>query len=643
MKKGPSLLYAAGVSLALAAIFVAGCHKKDSPAEPAEKVPEFTSFSPAQAAEGATVVLSGKNFPADKSKSEVKFNGKLAVVSEAKATELSVTVPEDATDGRITIRIGERTFTSATDFKVNATAPGISAISPEKGGTDTEVIITGTRFAASSKVFFGGVEATAVTFVSKTSLKAKVPAAALNGKIKVTVGELEAVSAGDFWVKPSITSFTPSRHVEGATMTINGSNFSEDKTKNAVWFGDTKVTALEEATRTSIKVKIPGFIGQVKIAVEVKDSVQSAAQFTIVPTLSTFVTDGDPGATMTISGKNISNSATLTLGGSAVPIEADRTSTMIRFKVPANLNSGELMLTQDGLGNSMGLFEITNKWQAITTARSGSLSQTVSFVYDNKIYVAFGSGSGTLSARNLHIFDPASRAWTIGPALPATVGDRSLAACFMLNNKAYIGMGNYSPDRMDWWEYDPAVSGDGAWKQQGNFPVKGYGGINFAINGKGYAAYFYFGSGMNEFNPATGNWTQVLPASAAVDSHIYGAFFTLNNKAYFGCGQRSDFVVSTKMYVFDPANTALGMKELTGVTWPAGNVYSRGFSTFTMEGKAYFIGSDQKTYVFDPAAPAWTHKTTVPETITENSAAVINGAAYCWSPSGVVYRYVPSR
>jgi len=73
-------------------------------------------------------------------------------------------------------------------FKYNP-PPSLSTISPNAGGLGggTVVTLTGANFVSGASVTFGGVAATAVTFVSSTTLKATTPARATSGSVAVIV------------------------------------------------------------------------------------------------------------------------------------------------------------------------------------------------------------------------------------------------------------------------------------------------------------------------------------------------------------------------------------------------------------------------------------------------------------------------
>lgn len=160
----------------------------------------ITSFSPTSGVVGTEVTISGNNFSTIASENVVKFNGAEAEVTAATATSLKVIVPEDASDGKITVAIHGKVTTSANDFtiaelEVTETFPPIAA----EGIT---VKISGNNFSPIAEyniVEFGGVEAT-VTDVSEDWITVVVPSGATTGPLTVTVGSQTVTALDEFEV-----------------------------------------------------------------------------------------------------------------------------------------------------------------------------------------------------------------------------------------------------------------------------------------------------------------------------------------------------------------------------------------------------------------------------------------------------------
>ncbi|MFI1992876.1 IPT/TIG domain-containing protein [Actinoplanes sp. NPDC020271] len=82
----------------------------------AAPVPVITSFSPALGAAGTSVTITGTGFSATAAADNVAFGATRARVTAATTTSLTVTVPQAAGSGRITVGTTGGIATSATDF-----------------------------------------------------------------------------------------------------------------------------------------------------------------------------------------------------------------------------------------------------------------------------------------------------------------------------------------------------------------------------------------------------------------------------------------------------------------------------------------------------------------------------------------------
>jgi hypothetical protein len=85
---------------------------------PPPVLPAINSFSPLTGSAGTTVTISGKNFSPTIANDVVSFNGTAATVTSATADQIIVTLPNDAATGKITVKVGSNTATSADNFTV---------------------------------------------------------------------------------------------------------------------------------------------------------------------------------------------------------------------------------------------------------------------------------------------------------------------------------------------------------------------------------------------------------------------------------------------------------------------------------------------------------------------------------------------
>ncbi len=120
------------VSLVSLMVFAGGCKRVKGVLSPG-----ITGFTPDSGMVGDTVTITGKNFSTTAANNTVTFNGTVAGVTSATATQLVVTVPEGATTGKITVTARGLTASSSSDFTVISEQ---AAVLPAFGGSYVGVI-----------------------------------------------------------------------------------------------------------------------------------------------------------------------------------------------------------------------------------------------------------------------------------------------------------------------------------------------------------------------------------------------------------------------------------------------------------------------------------------------------------------------
>ncbi len=197
----------------------------------------ITSFTPISGKAGTVVTITGTTLSAA---TAIKFNGLPATtITDITATSLKATVPVNATTGQITLVAADGIATSSADFTVIPTLiPAITSFTPTSGVTGTEIVITGFNLAGATLVKFNGVETTAITNNTATSLKTTIPAGATTGKITVTTTDGNAISLADFIVGNWTEKINA---VDGATMVwVPGGNFTMGTEYGNVWWNAPK-------------------------------------------------------------------------------------------------------------------------------------------------------------------------------------------------------------------------------------------------------------------------------------------------------------------------------------------------------------------------------------------------------------------
>ncbi len=308
--------------------------------------PIITEFSPLAAYHGQTVTIKGLYFSNVKS---VAFGGLAARSFKIKsATELEAVVGKGASG---TITIADQNGTAKADG-FQFLLPEISTFSPAAAGTGHTVVLTGKNLQDVIGVSFGGMAAKSFTISSPTSISAVVDAGA-SGEISIDYGYGNAKIAGFVFVpKPSITSLSTLKGIEGQTVAIFGTNFS---TTTAVSFGNVPVASFEVVNATTISVKLAnGGTGNVKVTTAGGTAELTGFTFFKKPIITSFSPAiAGEGEEVIILGENFDEVTKVTFGGVASPLLVV-TSTTVRATVPVGA-SGEIAITnRAGIGVKSG-------------------------------------------------------------------------------------------------------------------------------------------------------------------------------------------------------------------------------------------------------------------------------------------------
>jgi IPT/TIG domain len=183
---------------------LSGCGSGGSSSTP-PPTPGITSLSPASAAVGTAVTITGTNFGATQGTSTVTFDGTAATPTSWSATSIVVPVPAGANTGNVVVTVNAVASVGA-QFTVLPT-PIIINLSPSSAAVGTPVTITGTYFGATqstSTVTFNGTTTTPTSW-SAPSIVVPVPAGATTGNVVVTVNGVASVGVGFTVVQVSVS------------------------------------------------------------------------------------------------------------------------------------------------------------------------------------------------------------------------------------------------------------------------------------------------------------------------------------------------------------------------------------------------------------------------------------------------------
>lgn len=262
------------------AILISSCDDEDYRVIPDAISPHtVTLVEPVRGDVGFEVVITGTEFSLARANNFVRFNETLTVVSAATPTSLTVSVPEGATTGEITVS-HNGLIVSAGNFEV-ISIPIITDVNPAAAGEGEEVIITGEKFSATpadNVLSFNGISAV-ITEATETSITTTIPVGATTGAITLSVAG-ESTTSPDFIVQPRISEIAPLFGPVGTEVIITGTSFSETLSDNQVSFNGI-AAVVTAATTTSITTTVPEGAETGIVSVTVNGEAIDGDEFTI--------------------------------------------------------------------------------------------------------------------------------------------------------------------------------------------------------------------------------------------------------------------------------------------------------------------------------------------------------------------------
>jgi hypothetical protein len=192
------------------------------------KVPAIASVSPSPAKNGTDITVTGTDL--DLITQATFGGGKVGQLLGGSATEITVKVPIDATEGVITFATAAGK-TVSTSNALTLVKPVISNVGPTDIQFNGELTITGTDLDLVSNVKFSGGTEAAPTSVTPTEVKVAIPVGTQSGAITlVTTNASEVTSAQSLNILAStsatITSM-PTQAKPGQMIDIVGENLDE--------------------------------------------------------------------------------------------------------------------------------------------------------------------------------------------------------------------------------------------------------------------------------------------------------------------------------------------------------------------------------------------------------------------------------
>lgn len=506
--------------------------------------------------------------------------------------------PFGTTEEGITIYGLITSFTSKSSSQ-----PFIESIFPTTGYCADTLTLKGKNFSSAAKninVLFEGKNAQVVS-ATDTSVTCIVPVNLMLPKVQVSMASLGIKSSNTFEFNmqtPAITGFYPDVVFSGDTLLIFGTNFHQIPLRNQIFIGDV-IAEVISATSNTLTVIVPHSsnikANPIRVTICGSSSV-SEKQLMFNPPAITSISPlrAKTGSTVVITGDKFSNLRE----GNQVYFENNKATILsaslnrLEVEVPKGIYNRrsfnlEVKVADQGT-KSTEIFTIADAWLRKPDCPFSAYAST-SFVIYSSGFVGLGSGY------DFYRYNPIFNNWTHVPTIHAP--GRYNAASFVIDNKAYIGLGTSSNiGTRDFYSYDPTYE---RWVRLKDFPRQVSNAIGFSANGKGYLLIESDGFRLWGYDPIRDEWSILKNVPVQNVHYRPDAGFLINNQIY--------------VFYTDPINyqNQLWQYDIATDTWSRkANLTTNDASSlnqtegFSISGKGYIHGS-QFLHRYNPETDTW--------------------------------------
>jgi len=328
-------------------------------------IPSIDSLSATSAIPGDVITIYGTNLDSILS---VTFNGNEADLTDFNTviaddgSSISVTVPDTATTGYITVITSGGTATSTDIFNL-ASGPEISSLGSLMGRSGATISINGANLGGLQSVSFDGDEdnlpvladlTNPRTVITNSQVTVVVPDGVTSGTITLTTAggvvtseDVYEIVAGPVLTWMSATSLKP-----GSTLVMRGTGLAWAKVR----IRGVLASTTESPTDTQIKVTVPQLgPGRTTLVITTPGGALTR-QITIstpAPIIGSFTQSASKKrgvGTVVVTGRNL-NGAVVRVGNIVVRVRPGSTSTRLVFTLPKHApvtKKGIFSITTDG-------------------------------------------------------------------------------------------------------------------------------------------------------------------------------------------------------------------------------------------------------------------------------------------------------
>ena len=366
--------------------------------------PYLASVSPTRIKTGDRLTLTGGNFGNRRSTGYVLFTSNVrpsaADYVSWSNSRIVVKVPARAQSGNV--RVTTSNGTSGTKRIVVESSPHITSVSPRQVLYNQEVTVTGINFGSSrgnSTVRVGSavIPSSSLDSWSNTRIRFHVPTNMPSGNVTVRTSKGTSNAILLEILSPYLASVSPSNVKPGDRLTLTGANFRSRRGGSYVRFAPNVRPASGDYVVWSdrrIVVKVPAGAqsGDVKVAV-IRAGASGTKRIVVGSSSPPRITSVSPrqvqyDQVVTVIGSNFGSSrgSSTVRVGSVVILSSSLASwsnTIIRFRVPTNVRSGNVVVrTSEGTSNAIRL-EITSPYLARVSPSSVKLGDRLTLTGAN--------------------------------------------------------------------------------------------------------------------------------------------------------------------------------------------------------------------------------------------------------------------
>jgi hypothetical protein len=300
----------------------------------------IAQVAPPSGTPGTSVTIYGTDFGTSSAAASVTIGGASATITSITPNEISTTVPSGATGSGVSVTVATVTATSSFTVPAPPPVPAITGLSEQLANPGGTLTVTGTGFSTDAAMDMASINGTKVTVTSATatSLQVTLPPLGVAGQVTVTTPGGTATSASEVITTPppylaanvgfagGLTNGTTTTITLSTANQIALALFTVPAGERASF--EVKATIPDKTEKNQYSIAVYGPGGQ-QVDQATADDIETNPQTWSLPDdaapgvyeVELAPVNGDTGSFQVTPTTITDPTATMTVGGSAVPIK----------------------------------------------------------------------------------------------------------------------------------------------------------------------------------------------------------------------------------------------------------------------------------------------------------------------------------